>query len=263
MKLFSQVKQENKQFMEELKTNVQHFVGGIDKNGISMIMLTGSVARGDFKPHPKLGGKVELLVYGTFEKEKLNCLFGPNEDKDISYHCCSKDGVEYKIDYKLSPHLNLYDFKNEHCEPFLRSFDEGEVLYIDDRYKEVYSSIKAFLHFEKKRLQDENDVWKILSIQDEYQIDKWKNRDFNEQTSFNRQIWFDNFLNHLYHLNGQFIPPQNRKLYYAMELEIKPEDFVEDVQRWFGKDLERGAETLSMVQWSIIDYWVDWVKNNV
>jgi hypothetical protein len=75
-----------------IRQRADSYVRGINTKELAAILLSGSVARGDFFPG-KLGGMTDLTVFkkaGSLVAAEE--LFGKNEDPEIPYHCVNRKG---------------------------------------------------------------------------------------------------------------------------------------------------------------------------
>ena len=78
MKNLNEMKARQKDFVGHLRGLTEKYVAGLEKEKIQTILLSGSVARGDYFPG-KLGGYVDLIVMTKEPNFDANTVFG----KDI------------------------------------------------------------------------------------------------------------------------------------------------------------------------------------
>ena len=80
-----------------IRQRADAYVRSIDPEELVAILLSGSVARGDFFPG-KLGGMTDLTVFKKAgSRLTAEELFGKNEDPDIPYDCVKREGDWYEI----------------------------------------------------------------------------------------------------------------------------------------------------------------------
>ena len=97
MKDKNQIINQQKEFISELKQKTLDFISKIDKTEIETILLSGSVARGDYFPG-KYGGMTDLIIMrkpgSMISPEEL---LGENQDPGIPYHCVCSEGNWFEI----------------------------------------------------------------------------------------------------------------------------------------------------------------------
>lgn len=97
MKDKNQIIKQQKNFISELKQKTLDFISKIDKTEIETILLSGSVARGDYFPG-KYGGMTDLIIMrnpgSMISPEEL---LGENQDPGIPYHCVCSEGNWFEI----------------------------------------------------------------------------------------------------------------------------------------------------------------------
>ena len=101
MKDKNQIINQQKEFISELKQKTLDFISKIDKTEIETILLSGSVARGDYFPG-KYGGMTDLIIMrkpgSMISPEEL---LGENQDPGIPYHCVCSEGNWFEILFSM------------------------------------------------------------------------------------------------------------------------------------------------------------------
>jgi predicted nucleotidyltransferase len=77
MKNLNEMKMLQKDFVEHLRVLTEKYISSLEKSKIQTILLSGSVARGDYFPG-KLGGYVDLIVMTKEPNFDKNTIFGKN-----------------------------------------------------------------------------------------------------------------------------------------------------------------------------------------
>ncbi len=136
----SEVAKLRKTDIDRLREKAAAYVDGIAKEALSAVLLSGSVARGDFFPG-RLGGMIDLTVF-----KKPNSfitaeeLFGKNEDPEIPYHCVNREGDWYQIWFSEIPNAESYRLLPEARKYALA---ESSVLWqADGAYSDVDSEFR-------------------------------------------------------------------------------------------------------------------------
>ena len=139
MKNKNEIIKQQKEFINEMKTAASNFIASINKADLQTILLSGSVARGDYFPKKKENGEyigdVDLII---MRKPGSNVtaedLFGPNQDPGIPYHCVKIDKVWFAIWFV--DFINVEQFSH-YDEARKFSILEAEILYDEDKLYET------------------------------------------------------------------------------------------------------------------------------
>ena len=220
----SEVKEKQSPFINSQINATQSFSSSIDKSQIETIMLSGSVARGDYFAG-SMGGMIDLIVLKTpHSSVTADALFGPNEEPTIPYHCIRREGIWYSI--LLLGFFTVEDF----CKlPEARKYSLFESIVLYER-SNLYSKLEPVL---RKAAETE---WKELfqsSFFDlnyylsEYKVDRWKRRGEVGQLRLNLNEAVKCGIKCVYYLNDQYAPANDRILYYSYELARQPNDYEE------------------------------------
>jgi hypothetical protein len=200
------------------------FVKGIQRRELSAILLSGSVARGDFFPG-KLGGMIDLTVLKKpGSSANAEELFGRNEDPDIPYHCVNRGGDWYQIWFIEIPNAEGYKRL-----PEARKYALNESVLLwesDDSYSQANNEFSKIAAEETRSAFDArlNGISYLLS---EYKVDRWQRRSEPGQLHFNLNAAIDIAIGCLYNLNGKYTPAPDRALYYSYELDKRPPCYEE------------------------------------
>lgn len=97
MKNKEQIIIQQKEFIQKIETATTKFIDSIDKSQIETILLSGSVARGDYFPQKNENGEDEGMIDLIVMKKDGSSitteeLFGKNQDPEIPYHCIKVEG---------------------------------------------------------------------------------------------------------------------------------------------------------------------------
>lgn len=100
MKKLFEIKQLQHGFIEECILKAKDFITTISTEELEIVLLSGSVARGDFMPG-KLGGMIDLTVMRKRgSKVKPQDIFGEDQEADIPYHCIQYMGQWFQIAFQ-------------------------------------------------------------------------------------------------------------------------------------------------------------------
>lgn len=224
MKKKDYIIQLQKDYINSIKEQVISFINQLPKNKIQSILLSGSVARGDYQPG-YLGGKVDLTIMKKNGSSiSADELFGPDEDPGIPFHCINWNGIGYQIAF--------HDPIN--CDYFIR-LDESKkfallesiILYdSDNEYLKNLELIKQI-----NPVEQNNELNKCISYSEyllsEYKRDRWFRRDAFLQLHENLNISIRLMIKCLFYINGKYAPAEDRRLYYSLSLEKIPNDYDE------------------------------------
>jgi hypothetical protein len=215
----SDVAKSRKDDINRIRERANSYIVSIPKEALSAILLSGSVARGDFFPG-RLGGMIDLAVFSKASSSvTAEELFGKNEDPEIPYHCVNRGGDWYQIWFNEM--LNVESYR---LLPEARKFALAEsiVLWqVDEAYSTANREFKRIAAEEttagfKARL---GGVGYLMS---EYKVDRWRRRNEPGQLHFNLNSAIELAIGCLYNLNGKYVPASDRAVYYSYELENRP-----------------------------------------
>lgn len=216
-------------FIEKMRKIASDFVSQIDKTCIQTVLLSGSVARGDFSPG-KYGGMIDLVFM-----KKPDCgssgfdpaeIFGEDEDSEIPYHCVRRyfEGSEiwFEIDIREFVSAGVFE-KFDEARKF--SILESKILYDEgDLYSSEFEKIRLIKNKELPKFFKET-FQVINSLLNPYAKDKWFRRNAFSQLHQNLNSAIMLAVRCLYYKNGSYVPPENRILYYTYSLEKLPENY--------------------------------------
>jgi len=217
-------------FIRELEERITAFVSSIPKEQLRAILLSGSVARGDYYPG-ELGGNADLVVMkddgSSLSAEEL---FGENIDPGIPYHRIREDAVGYQILFR--EFVTVERFKPL-GEPRKYALLESRALWQKDRcYTEELRAIGEFAKNEIARYLDSSREY-ISYLLSEYKTDRWRRRQAYPQLHANLNTALQRFVDCLYYKNGKYAPAEDRKLYYSYTLPQTPDGYGELISRVF------------------------------
>jgi len=226
----------NKQasFIEDRIGNARRFIDSIDKTNIQTILLSGSVARGDFDPG-KYGGMTDLTVMkkpGTSVTAEL--LFGADDEPDIPYHCVTVNGTHFQILF-----LDFVDRENfqTYNEPRKFAFLESKILWDeDDKYAKELASIEKYSRVDQNKLLD-SCLGYIGYLLSDYKKDRWYRREAFCQMHENLNTSIRLILQCMYYVNRKYAPAEDRRLYYSYSLDKLPANYEETMNEIYRQEI--------------------------
>lgn len=221
-------------FIENRIGDARRFIDSIDKTSIQTILLSGSVARGDFYPG-KYGGMTDLTVMkkpGTDITAEM--LFGPDDEPDIPYHCITVNDAHYQILF-----LDFVD-----CETFKRfdearkyAFLESKILWDeDDKYAKELDAIEKYSRVDQNKLLD-SCLGYIGYLLSDYKKDRWYRREAFCQMHENLNTSVRMILQCMYYVNGKYAPAEDRRLYYSYSLGKLPGNYEETMHEMYRQEI--------------------------
>ncbi|MDA3901548.1 MAG: hypothetical protein PF637_13650 [Spirochaetes bacterium] len=234
MKTEKDIIKKQKHYVSSITEQVRTFVDGLDKKHIQTILLSGSVARGDYYPD-KYGGMVDLTVMrvdaGKITAEEL---FGPDVEPEIPYHCVIRDGVVFQI--WLDDFIDMEAFKKLD-ESAKYAIIESHMLFDrDNLYFDTCSAIKVF---QARDLSEkcENCIGIINYLLSDYKKDRWYRRQAYVQMHENLNTAIKTAIKCLFYLNNKYVPAKDRRLYYSFGLKYLPENYEELINSVLKQDV--------------------------
>jgi hypothetical protein len=238
MKLLPDISKKQSVYIDQLRKDILGYVSSIDKTNIEAILLSGSVARGDYYPG-KYGAKIDL----TFMKKRNSLItpesiLGENLDKSIPYHCTEWCGYEFQIAFH--DYIDLTSFQvQEESKKFallesLIIFDPNHV------YENDLISINKYVVVDHHYLKT-NFLSYIKYLLSDYKKDRWERRDAFPQMHQNLNTAFQQWLKCIYYTNGIYAPAEDRRLYYSYALKSLPPNYSLILVNFHKQDI--GSET--------------------
>lgn len=228
MKNKKAIQEQQSTFIEAQKKEVKLFVDRIDKNEIETILLSGSVARGDYFPGV-FGGMIDLIV---MKKKGSNTtvkdVFGPNQDPEIPFHCIKSGDTWFQILFT--------DFID--ADSFVK-FDEAKKFSILES-KTVYDPNDSFekelvrineIKKEECATELKNKAGYIGYLLSDYKKDRWLRRKAILQLHENLNTAIRMGILCLYYKNNSYAPAEDRQLYYSLTLENLPAGYEKIISR--------------------------------
>ncbi|MBP5449700.1 MAG: hypothetical protein J6Y01_06240 [Spirochaetales bacterium] len=214
---------QQKDFIYNLKKKTNNFIETIDKTEIEAILLSGSVARGDYFPG-KIDGMVDLIIMkksgSTLTAENL---LGKNQKPHIPYHCVQYGDVWFAI--LFTDFVMTQDFAKLE-EPRKFSFIESEILFDkNDLYSKEIIKINQLKNEECNR-ELQNKIGYIRYLLSEYKKDRWQRRGAIIQLHENLNTAIKMGICCLFYKNNSYVPAEDRALYYSFTLENLPENYA-------------------------------------
>ncbi len=238
MKKYRQMTDEQKDFIRECIVKANEFLADTDLSEIAAVLLSGSVARGDFNPG-RFGGMTDLTVIkqknSTLSAEEI---FGKDEDPPIPYHCVRRKGQWFSI-----------AFHSYIDETVFRSFDEAKKFaFCESRllwqaqgaYSAELEAIAAVAQTEQRQYKA-NSVGYIHYLLSEYKCDRWLRRDAYPQLHENLSTAIRQAIMCLYYINKKYAAAEDRRLYYSYDLALLPQNYDTLVAGLLKADIDSAA----------------------
>lgn len=227
MKNKEQIIIQQKEFIKKMENAAVKFIDSIDKSQIETILLSGSVARGDFFPEKKENGEYEGMIDLIVMKKNGSSitaekLFGKNQDPEIPYHCIKVEGIWFQIlftDFITCQKFAIFE------EPRKFSVLESKILYdSNNKYKNELAKINKYKIEECKRKLEEKKGYIYYLISD-YKTSRWLRRDAFLQLHENLNTAIRESIYCLYYLNNSYAPAEDRMVYYSLSLKKVPKNY--------------------------------------
>lgn len=227
MKNKEQIIIQQKEFIKKMENAAVNFIDSIDKSQIETILLSGSVARGDYFPQKNENGEDEGMIDLIVMKKDGSSitaeeLFGKNQDPEIPYHCIKVEGIWFQIlftDFITCQKFASFD------DPRKFSVLESKILYdSNNRYKKELEEINKNKAEECKRKFEEKKGYIYYLISD-YKTRRWFRRDAFLQLHENLNTAIRESIYCLYYLNNSYAPAEDRMVYYSLSLEKLPKNY--------------------------------------
>ena len=221
--------EQQKDFIQDLKTKTINFINTIDKSEIETILLSGSVSRADFFPRQKENGEyngmVDLIVMRKHgSKISAEDIFGPDQDPPIPYHCVKINNLWFAIFFTDFIDTNMFYYFDE---PRKFSVLESQILYDpNNSYKNELSKINEFTQEDFKNKINES-LGYIHYLISDYKKDRWYRREAFIQMHENLNTAIRAGVRALFYLNGFYSPAEDRAIYYSHSLQKLPENYAE------------------------------------
>lgn len=209
-------------FVDGCRRRALAFAATLPAAGIQGVLLSGSVARGDYYPGD-LGGMVDLTVFpvpGAYRDPST--VLGPDEEPSIPFHCVTHQGQGYQVRWMPPPgpgDLSAMD------EALAFSLMESTVLVETDgfwtRRRAALATAALPLLAERKA----RDLGYARYLTNPYKVDRWRRRGETFQLHLNLSRALDLCLACLYRANGSFPPAEDRRMYYSVDLAALPPDW--------------------------------------
>lgn len=234
MKCLFEIKEKQRKFIDECNFKTKRFLNSIDKGGLEAILISGSVARGDFSPG-KYGGNIDLTVMknkdSTISPEQI---FGKDEEPYIPYHCVSHFGQGFQIAFH-----DILTIDNFHNLDEAKKYSILESKLYWERsssFSVLRDQVEASLNKELKEKLSEV-LGYINYLLSDYKKSRWRSRNAYVQLHSNLNLAIDLSIKGLYYLNRSFSPAEDRRLYYSYDLKRLPNRFNLVIEQLFRQDI--------------------------
>jgi hypothetical protein len=233
MEIADSIISKQKHFVDNCKNEAKMFIDSIRKDHIETVLLSGSVARGDYYPG-RLGGMIDLTVFAEPNSNiSAEDVFGKNEDPNIPFHCIRKNGTWFQIDFGSSINCEIFQKLDESRKYALL---ESNILYdLNGKYNNELIEIRKYSRLEQ-RDKLSNGIHYVGYLLSDYKKDRWIMRDANIQLHENLNTAIKISICCLYYKNGKYAPAEDRRLYYSMDLDYLPENYVKALNEIYRQD---------------------------
>lgn len=225
MKNLNEMKRRQKDFIGHLYALTEKYVSSLEKSKIQTILLSGSVARGDYFPG-KFGGYVDLIVMTKEPNFNKTSVFGKNIEPEIPYHCVETfiDGKKIGFEIDIHPFVSVQEFKT-FDEPRKWSILESRILYDENNlFLKELNEIESLKKTELKSYFEKT-IFEIEQFIGEYVCDKWLRRAAYVQLHENLNKAIELGIRCLYYINESYAVPDNRLSYYTYSFEKLPKNY--------------------------------------
>ncbi|HPJ14864.1 MAG TPA: hypothetical protein PLJ39_07305 [Spirochaetota bacterium] len=235
MKLLSDIKKKQSVYIDQLQKDVLSYISFIDKTNIETILLSGSVARGDYYPG-KYGAKIDL----TFMKKRNSLvtpesILGENLEASIPYHCTKWNNQEFQIAFHDYIDLASFQVQDESKKYALL---ESSIIYDPNQvYSNDLISINKYAVVDH-HLSKTNSLSYINYLLSDYKKNRWEQRNAFSQMHYNLNTAFQHWIKCIYYINGKYAPAEDRRLYYSYELQLLPANYSKTVAIFCKQDIE-------------------------
>ena len=226
-------------FISNLINDAISFINSINKSEIQTILLSGSIARGDYFPG-KFGGMIDLTVM-----KKSGCtlspeaLFGKDEEPDIPYHCITVKKTHFQILF-----IDFIDYQAFQAfdEPRKFAFLESKILWDqDNKYNNELQNIEKYARIDQSN-QLSSCFGYISYLLSDYKKDRWYRREAFPQMHENLNTAIRLMIQCLYYINNSYAPAEDRRLYYSYSLKKLPQNYELDISELFKQDILSEAD---------------------
>ena len=234
MKILDEIIHQQKEYIEQCEFKTKKFIKSISLDNIEVILLSGSVSRGDFMPG-KYGGMIDLTVMKT-EDSILTAsdVFGENENPDIPYHCIRHLGQWFQIAFNEfidSTDFEMLDESNKYA------ILESKILHdSNNRFTTVLEKINTGLSM-KLNLEKNNGIGYINYLISGYKKDRWISREAYPQLHSNLNTAIQVAIKCLFYNNGKYAPAEDRIFYYSFDLPKTTDNYEKIVTELFKQEI--------------------------
>lgn len=222
MKNLKEMQVLQKDFIAGLKNLAEKYVSGLDKKNIQTVLLSGSVARGDYYPG-KLGGYVDLIVMTKGQGFDADAVLGKDVEPVIPYHCVETEIQGTRIGFAIDVRtfVSVEQFKT-FDEARKWSVLEAKIIYDEGGLYESELEKIHRLRDEEIKSYFEGTLFGVERLVSEYMCDKWMRRDAFVQLHENLNKAVELSIHCLYYINGSYVGPDNRLSYYTYSFKKLP-----------------------------------------
>jgi len=217
-------------FITKLLVDINKYVQNIDKNELQTVLLSGSVARGDYYPG-KFGGMVDLIVLKKTDSViSPQDIFGKDEEPNIPYHCITWNNISFQIHF-----IDFVDYKIFQTLDEARkySFLESKILWDEnDIFSKELEIIEKYSRVDQLNKLNSS-LGYISYLLSDYKKDRWYRRNAFTQMHENLNTAIRLIIQCLFYINNQYSPAEDRRLYYSYSLIKLPENYEEILNKLY------------------------------
>lgn len=234
MKTLDVIRCEQRDYIKHCEFKTKRFLNSLELDSIDIVLISGSVARGDSLPG-KFGGMIDITTVKSLGSNKTaEEIFGKDEDPDIPYHCVRYLGQWFQILY--SDHTLIDDFHNLSEARKFAILESKVVIDRSNQYSNFLQEMEQQLPaiFIKEREKGLETINYLLS---DYKVDRWKRREAYPQLHMNLNRAIEVAVKCLFYKNNQFAPAEDRRLYYSYTLESVDKNFPYLISTLYKQDI--------------------------
>ena len=215
MKTLDNIIHQQKEYIAQCEFKTKRFIDSISLENIEVILLSGSVSRGDFMPG-KYGGMIDLTVM-KIKGSPLSAsdIFGKDEEPEIPYHCVKYLGQGFQISFY--EFIDISDFSS-FDESKKYALLESKILY---QKKNIYTSLLDNINnnlSKKLDMKKNNGIGYINYLLSGYKKNRWISREAYPQLHANLNKAIEVAIKCLFYNNSKYAPAEDRIFYYSYSL---------------------------------------------
>ena len=233
MRSEKQIKLQQKYFIDSLKKETIEFIENIEKTEIFTILLSGSVARGDYFPG-SFGGMIDLIVLKN-PKSKITAenIFGKNQNPAIPFHCVKYKNLWFQILF-----TDFFTAENFSQFEMAKKFSVLESIILFDKNNIFQTELAKIENLKLIECKNElkNKIAYINYLLSPYKTDRWQRRNAFLQMHENLNTAIRAGVECLFYKNNSYCPAEDRLLYYSFSLSNLPQNYKTEIYKLKNQD---------------------------